>query len=265
MSKHSNDNLKNIKNKIVILSGKGGVGKSTVAANMATFLSAEGYRVGLLDVDLHGPSIPKLFDIEDKRLSTDEDGRVYPLVKNYIKIISIGSMLQNVGDPVIFRGPRKNAMIKNFMCDVEWGELDYLIIDCPPGTGDEPLATIENAGEGLEAVVVTTPQSVAILDVVKGVNFLNELEVPIIGVIENMSSFVCPDCNHVHDIFEKGGGKKLCADMNLNYLGDIPIDMGIVKSGELKTPFMLKKTSVKSYEAFQSVINNIIKIKEEQK
>jgi len=257
--KRVNDNLKNVKNKIIVLSGKGGVGKSTVSANIAIFLAAEGYRVGLLDVDLHGPSIPKLLNIEDKKLTCDEQGRTFPLVKNYVKIISIGSMLRCIDDPIIFRGPKKHAMIKNFLYNVEWGELDYLIIDSPPGTGDEPLATIECAGEGLKAVVVTTPQTVAIQDVTKGVNFLTELEVPVLGVIENMSSFVCPDCKSVHDIFEKGGGKKLCEDMKLNYLGDIPIDMAIVKSGELNTPFMLKETSEKSYEAFKNIINNIIK------
>jgi Mrp family chromosome partitioning ATPase len=253
-----NDNLKNVKNKIVVFSGKGGVGKSTVSASIATFLAAEGYKVGLLDVDIHGPSIPKLLNIEDKRLTCDDQGRTYPLVSNYVKIISIGSMLRSNDDPIIFRGPKKHAMIKNFLQDVEWGDLDYLIIDSPPGTGDEPLATIECAGPGLKAVVVTTPQNVAIQDVVKGVNFLTELEVPVLGVIENMSSFVCPDCKTVHNIFEKGGGKKLCEDMKLNYLGDIPIDMEIVKSGELNTPFMLKERSETSYKAFKNIINKII-------
>src|SRR6056297_1108244 len=193
--------LGKIKHKFVVLSGKGGVGKSTVAVNLAVTLSDKGYRVGLLDVDIHGPSIPKMLDLDGTRL-TAENEKLNPVIyKDNLKVISIGFMLEKGEDPVIWRGPLKYSVIKQFLKDVNWGELDYLVIDSPPGTGDEPLSVCQLVENLDGAVIVTTPQKLAAVDVRKSISFARELKIPILGLIENMSGFVCPECGTMTPIF----------------------------------------------------------------
>jgi len=221
-----------IKHKILVLSGKGGVGKSTVAANLAVSLSLQNKSIGLLDVDIHGPSIPKLLGIEDHIIKVKDDIILPVEVSDNLKAMSIGFLLSHQDDALIWRGPMKIGVIKQFLKDVDWGELDYLIIDLPPGTGDEPLSVCQLIEDADGAVIITTPQELALADVRKSINFCRKLELPIFGVIENMSGFSCPHCGHITDIFKKGGAQKMCADMNVSFLGRLTIDPELVKMSD---------------------------------
>ncbi|MEW5722673.1 MAG: iron-sulfur cluster carrier protein MrpORP [Thermodesulfobacteriota bacterium] len=212
-----------IAHKIVVLSGKGGVGKSMVAVNLAVALMMSGKRVGLLDVDIHGPSIPTMLGLEGRNIQGDGDG-ILPIEANGLKVMSLGFFLQNPDDAVIWRGPLKMGVIKQFLKDVAWDDLDYLIIDSPPGTGDEPLSVCQLIGELSGAVIVTTPQKVAAVDVRKSITFCRQLQVPVLGVVENMSGFVCPKCGEVTPILRSGGGRRIAADMRVPFLGSIPMD-----------------------------------------
>ena len=220
-----------IRHKIVVLSGKGGVGKSTVAVNLATALMMSGKRVGLLDVDIHGPSIPTMLGLERERIQGNEDG-LLPIDIGGLKVMSLGFLLKNQDDAVIWRGPMKMGVIKQFLKDVAWGDLDYLIIDSPPGTGDEPLSVCQLIGTLDGAVIVTTPQKVAAVDVRKSITFCRRLQVPVLGVVENMSGFVCPKCGEVTQILPPGGGKRIAKDMNVPFLGSIPMDPKIAEAGD---------------------------------
>ncbi|HPS03424.1 MAG TPA: Mrp/NBP35 family ATP-binding protein, partial [Candidatus Sumerlaeota bacterium] len=193
-----------IRHKVVVLSGKGGVGKSTVAVNIATALMMEGKRVGLLDVDIHGPSVPTMLGLEGQTIIGSDDG-LLPIEIGNLKVMSLGFLLQDPDDAVIWRGPMKMGVIKQFLKDVAWGDLDYLIIDSPPGTGDEPLSVCQLIGSLDGAVVVTTPQRVASVDVRKSIMFCRQLDVTVLGVVENMSGFVCPKCGEVTQILPAGG------------------------------------------------------------
>jgi len=225
------ERLGKIKHKIIVLSGKGGVGKSTVAANLAVALMLAGKRVGLLDVDIHGPSIPTMLGLERERIQGSEDG-LLPIAVGGLKVISLGFLLQNQDDAVIWRGPMKMGVIKQFLKDVVWGDLDDLIIDSPPGTGDEPLSVCQLIGKPDGAVIVTTPQKVAAVDVRKSITFCRRLGVPVLGVVENMSGFVCPKCGEVTQILPSGGGKRIAKDMNVPFLGSIPMDPKIAEAGD---------------------------------
>ena len=229
------NNLAAIKHKIVVMSGKGGVGKSSTAANLAVTLAAQGAKVGLLDIDLHGPSIPTLLGLEGKSPEVGEEGMI-PIERGNLKVMSIGFLIESADDALIWRGPAKAGVIQQFMKDVQWGELDYLVVDCPPGTGDEPLTIVQMLGEGTGAVLVTTPQKVALVDVRKSVTFCRKMKLPVLGLIENMSGFVCPHCNKVTDIFKKGGGQQMAADMTVPFLGQIPMDPRMVESGDNGKP-----------------------------
>jgi len=220
-----------IKHKIVILSGKGGVGKSTVAVNLVAALMASGERVGLLDVDIHGPSIPTMLGLEREKVQGSEDG-LLPIDIGGLKVMSLGFLLQNQDDAVIWRGPMKMGVIKQFLKDVVWGDRDYLIIDSPPGTGDEPLSVCQLIGKLDGAVIVTTPQKVAAVDVRKSITFCRRLQVPVLGVVENMSGFVCPKCGEVTQILPSGGGRRIAKDMNVPFLGAIPLDPLIAEAGD---------------------------------
>lgn len=195
--------LAKIKHKILVMSGKGGVGKSTTAVNLALSLAQQGNKVGLLDIDLHGPSVPTLLGLELQRPAVEND-LMLPVPKHDIKVMSIGFLIQEQDDALIWRGPMKAGVIQQFIRDVDWGELDYLVVDCPPGTGDEPLSIAQLLDEGTGAVLVTTPQKVALVDVRKSITFCRQLKLPVYGIVENMSGFVCPKCNEVVDIFKKG-------------------------------------------------------------
>jgi len=220
-----------IKHKIVVLSGKGGVGKSTVAVNLATALMLSGKRVGLLDVDIHGPSIPTMLGLEREKIHGSEEG-LQPIDVGGLKVMSLGFLLQNQDDAVIWRGPMKMVVIKQFLKDVAWGDLDDLIIDSPPGTGDEPLSVCQLIGALDGAVIVTTPQKVAAVDVRKSITFCRQLQVPVLGVVENMSGFVCPKCGEVTQILPSGGGKAIAEGMNVPFLGAIPMDPKIAAAGD---------------------------------
>lgn len=218
-----------IKHKVVVLSGKGGVGKSTVAVNLATALMLSGKRVGLLDVDIHGPSIPTMLGLEGETLQSGEDGMI-PVELGDMKVVSLGFLLKNQDEAVIWRGPMKMGVIRQFLQDVEWGDLDYLIVDSPPGTGDEPLSICQLLEPLDGAVVVTTPQKVAAVDVRKSITFCKSLKVPVLGVVENMSGFVCPKCGEITSILRTGGGKKIAEDMQVPFLGSIPMDPQIAEA-----------------------------------
>lgn len=223
-----------IKHKILVLSGKGGVGKSTVAANIAVALSKEGKKVGLLDADIHGPSIPTIFGLQNATISpSTRDNSIPPVqITENLKAISVGFLLQNQDDALIMRGPMKMGIIQQFLKDVEWGELDYLIADLPPGTGDEPLSMCQLINDVDGAVVVTTPQEVALADVRKSINFCHKLNLPVLGVVENMSGFVCPKCGDITNIFKQGGAEKMCGDMDVPFAGRIPLTADIVEAGD---------------------------------
>jgi ATP-binding protein involved in chromosome partitioning len=229
--------LDGIRHKIVVLSGKGGVGKSTVAVNLAVALQRAGKRVGLLDVDIHGPSVPTMLGLEAETVAA-ADGEMIPVDLAGLKVMSIGFMLQDRDAAVIWRGPMKMGVIRQFLQDVAWGDLDFLIIDSPPGTGDEPLSVCQLVGNVDGAVIVTTPQKVAAVDVRKSITFCRRLGVPVLGVIENMSGFVCPHCGVVTQILRVGAGQRMAADLAVPFLGSIPIDPAIADSCDDGQPFL---------------------------
>lgn len=255
--------LQRIRHKILVMSGKGGVGKSTVAANLALSLSLSGKRVGILDVDIHGPSIPKMLHLDNANVQV-KDGAIQPVEHAGLKVMSVGFLLKDRDDAVIWRGPMKSSVIKQFLTDVDWGELDYLIIDSPPGTGDEPLSVVQLAEPVDGAVVVTTPQDVATADVRKSIKFCKQLSLPVLGVVENMSGFVCPKCGEVTDIFKTGGGERMAAEMNVPFLGRIPIDPAVGEACDSGTPFVYHYSRTETAKAFERVIAPILALSAKQ-
>jgi len=237
------ERMKDIKHKIVVMSGKGGVGKTTVTVNLAMALAKRGKEVGILDADIHGPNIPKMLGAEDM-MPEIGDGKIRPVsVPPRIKLMSMAFLLSSKDAAVIWRGPVKMGAIRQFLADVEWGKLDYLIVDLPPGTGDEPLSIAQLIQEIDGAIIVTTPQDVALLDSRKAVTFANTLQMPVIGIIENMSGFICPKCRERTDIFKVGGGKRAALDMGVPFLGSIPIEKGVVESSDNGVPVVLDEQS----------------------
>jgi Mrp family chromosome partitioning ATPase len=222
--------------KVLVLSGKGGVGKSTVAANLALGLAAAGRKVGLLDVDVHGPSIPQLLGLRG-RAAEIAHGAILPIqLTDNLSVMSIAFLMQGAGEAVIWRGPMKAGVIRQFLQDVEWGPLDFLVVDSPPGTGDEPLSVAQNVGAHAAALIVTTPQDLAVSDVRRCVTFCRALSLPILGIVENMSGLTCPHCGERIDLFKTGGGAALAAEADVPFLGRIPIDPAIVTSGDEGRP-----------------------------
>ncbi|MBN1866783.1 P-loop NTPase [Candidatus Sumerlaeota bacterium] len=242
--------------KILVMSGKGGVGKSTVAVNLAMALTMAGKRVGLLDVDIHGPSIPTMLGLEGEQVLTHMDELV-PVEIGPLKVLSLGFFLRNQDDAVIWRGPMKMGVIKQFLKDADWGDLDFLIIDSPPGTGDEPLSVCQLIGDLDGAVIVTTPQKVAAVDVRKSVMFCKQLRVPVVGVVENMSGFVCPKCGEATQILRSGGGMKIAEDMNVPFLGAIPIDPAIAESGDDGRAFVHSHAESPAARAMRGVVDAV--------
>jgi Mrp family chromosome partitioning ATPase/predicted Fe-Mo cluster-binding NifX family protein len=225
-----NRKLSRIKHKILVLSGKGGVGKSSVAAGLAVDLAKRGKKVAVLDIDIHGPSIPQLLGIQGERV-TGTNESILPVVSSAgVAVMSMGLLLQGSDEAVIWRGPLKYGVIKQFLRDVEWGDLDYLIVDSPPGTGDEPLSVAQLIKGVDGALLVTTPQTVSTNDVRRSIGFSRQLDLPILGVIENMSGFVCPSCGTKVDVFGSGGGASMAEEMGVPFLGSIPIDPEFVKA-----------------------------------
>jgi Mrp family chromosome partitioning ATPase len=252
--------LANIKRKIVVLSGKGGVGKSTVAANLAAGLALEGFKTGLLDVDIHGPSIPRLMGLAEAKPETAGKA-IIPVEWNWnLKVVSMGFFLADPDVPVIWRGPVKGGVIKQFIHDVAWGELDFLVVDCPPGTGDEPLSVMQLLGDDALALVVTSPQDVAIDDVRRSVAFCRELGNPVLGIVENLSGFHCPQCGTVHDIFNTGGGERLAEAAGVNFLGRIPIDAEVGKAADKGEVFLAVKGDSAAAIAFKEVVGAAVRL-----
>jgi Mrp family chromosome partitioning ATPase len=243
-----------IKRKLIVLSGKGGVGKSTVAVNLAVSLALKGKSVGLLDVDIHGPNVPKMLGVGTQNLRT-QSNTIYPLeVGNGLRVISIGFLVPSEDEAVVWRGPMKMIVIKQFLKDVEWGDLDYLIVDSPPGTGDEPLSVCQLI-EGLDgAIVITTPQDLALSDVRRSIRFCRLLKVPVIGVIENMSWFVCPHCGQRTDLFKSGGGRKMADLVGVPFLGEVPFDPGIVRASDDGRPYIRSFSQSEAAKAFEKIV-----------
>jgi len=256
--KRLKENLSKIKYKLLVMSGKGGVGKTTIAVNLAYGLAIKGNKVGILDVDIHGPNIAKMLGIEERRLTGSELG-IEPIdVLPGLKAVSLALLLENKDQPIIWRGPLKMITIKQFLTDVNWGELDYLIIDSPPGTGDEPLSVCQLIPGLNGAIIVTTPQDVAILDSRKSALFAKELKVPIVGIIENMSGFRCPHCGKEIDLFGSGGGEKAASDLKVPFLGKLSIEPELVKLSDTGRPFVHFKKDTEIAKVMNEIITKII-------
>jgi Mrp family chromosome partitioning ATPase/predicted Fe-Mo cluster-binding NifX family protein len=256
------ERMKTIKHKILVLSGKGGVGKSTVAANIATALAVAGRRIGLLDIDVHGPSIPRLLGVEGMPIGGSKD-ELYPLaIGDNLHVMSVGFMLRSQDDAVIWRGPMKFNVIKQFLGDVAWGELDYLIVDSPPGTGDEPLSIAQLIRDADGAVIVTTPQSIALSDVRKCISFCGQLQIPVIGVVENMSGFVCPKCGERTDIFKSGGGERMAGELGVPFLGRVPIEPSIVTASDDGQPYVVNFPDTEVGKIFAAITESVLRLYE---
>jgi ATP-binding protein involved in chromosome partitioning len=250
-----------IKHKIMVLSGKGGVGKSTVAVNLAAALARANKRVGLLDIDIHGPSVPKLLHMEGTPISGNGE-TLFPVTaessSGTLSVMSIGFLLRNRDDAVIWRGPMKYNVIKQFLKDVQWGELDYLVIDSPPGTGDEPLTVAQLIEDADGAVVVTTPQEMAVQDVRRCIVFCRQVDLPVLGVVENMSGFACPKCGELVKIFGSDGGRKMAEEMNVPFLGAIPIEPEVVVSGDSGVPLVQARPDSETAKAFGRIVDALL-------
>lgn len=252
-------NIQNIRHKILVMSNKGGVGKSTVAVNLSLGLAQKNMRVGLLDIDIHGPCIPNMLGLEGMPLVGDGK-KIQPVAySNNLKVVSMGFLLGDKESPVIWRGPLKMKAIQQFLEDVDWGELDFLIIDSPPGTGDEPLSIAQLIKDIDGVIVVTTPQEVSLLDSRKAVNFARRLGVPVLGVVENMSGFVCPHCGKRTDLFKTGGGEKAAKEMNVPFLGKIPFEPEIVLSGDEGKPFVWEQKESEASKIFDQMVDQIVR------
>ncbi|MBN1540838.1 P-loop NTPase [candidate division KSB1 bacterium] len=254
-----NRTLDSIHHTVVVLSGKGGVGKSTIAANLALSLALAGRRVGILDIDFHGPSIPKLFGLEGRRVETNEKQKLVPLeYAGTLKVMSLGLLLQGRDDAVIWRGPMKMGAIKQLLKDVDWGELDYLVVDSPPGTGDEPLSIVQLIKNISGAVVVTTPQDLSLSDVRRSLRFCEKLQLPVIGVIENMSGFICPHCGESSPIFKTGGGETLASEMGVDFLGRVPIEPDIVLASDSGQPYVYQYGKSQTAKNFENMVAKLL-------
>ncbi|MGB6064654.1 MAG: Mrp/NBP35 family ATP-binding protein [Desulfomonilaceae bacterium] len=242
-----------IRRRLAVMSGKGGVGKSTVAVNLATALAVSGHDVGVLDADVHGPDVPMMFGLQGQ-LPESTAGYLMPLVAHSnIKVISMGFLLDSRDTPIAWRGPLKHRLFEQFLTEVEWGPLDYLVIDLPPGTGDEPLSIAHLLGKPIAAVIVTTPQDLAVLDSRKAVIFAREVGMDVIGIIENMSGMECPFCKKPIDLFKIGGGEKTARELGVPFLGRLPIDPDVVAASDQGTPTVLWKPDSGVAQSFKKV------------
>ncbi len=252
-----NTKMNRIKHKIVVMSGKGGVGKSTVAVNLAAAFAESGLKVGLLDVDIHGPSIPTLLGLVGAAPEVQNRSIIPIGYGSGLQVMSIGFLLQNPDDAVIWRGPMKISVIKQFLKDVNWGDLDILVVDSPPGTGDEPLSVCQMIPNIDGAVIVTTPQNLAITDVRKSVTFCRKVGLPVAGVIENMSGIICPDCGKDIKLFKSGGAEDMAKQMDIPFLGRLPMEPGIMISSDEGVPFMLNKIESPAKDEFRKIVASL--------
>jgi ATP-binding protein involved in chromosome partitioning len=252
--------MSKIKHKIAIISGKGGVGKSTVTVNLAAAFALQGHadKVGVLDADIHGPCVPKMLGLKGHKLVGGPGGMLFPVTgMQGIKVVSMDFLLPNDEAPVIWRGPLKMRIIQQFLSDIAWGDLDFLFVDLPPGTGDEPLSVMQLVPDIDGVIIVTMPSEVSQAVVKKAITFAKQLGIPIIGIIENMSGFVCPECGAKLDIFKAGGGKKVAEDLSIPYLGKIPIDPAICFDSDSGIPFVAEKKNSSTVKAFAEIVTNI--------
>jgi Mrp family chromosome partitioning ATPase len=250
-------NMSRIKHKLVVLSGKGGVGKTTIAVNLAYALSLRGRKVGILDIDIHGPNIAKMLGIESRTIEVTESGIEPVKVAANLVAVSMALIGSDPQQAVIWRGPAKAAAIRQFLSDVNWGALDYLIIDSPPGTGDEPLCACQAIPDIDGVVIVTTPQDVAILDAVKSIRFARAIGVPVVGVIENMSGMICPHCKAEIPIFKKGGAEKIARESAITFLGRVMFDPETVELGDQGKPFVSFSANPLHSQAFEAIVEKI--------
>ena len=245
--------LGGIRHKFMVMSGKGGVGKTTVAINLGVVLAMEGLRVGLLDADIHGPNVPKMLGVELKPLGGAEGGlRPIEVLPN-LHIISMAYLIQDKDNPVVWRGPLKHNAISQFISEVEWGPLDFFIVDLPPGTGDEPLSVAHLIKNVDGSIVITTPQDVALLDSRKSVNFSRVLKIPVLGIVENMSGMKCPHCGGDIPLFKIGGGERAAKELNVPFLGRIPIDPEMVQNCDRGMPYVTSYPNSEVTKAFQKI------------
>jgi len=250
--------LAKIKNKLIVMSGKGGVGKTSVSVNTAIALSKKGYKVGLMDVDLHGPDVPRMLNLQGTP-DLSKNQKLNPLkYSDNLSIISVESLTTKKDDAIIWRGPIKHSAIRQFIADVEWGELDFLIIDAPPGTGDEPLTVAQTISDA-KAIIVTTPQEVSLADVRKSINFCKTVKMEIFGLIENMSGYTCPHCGEKLELFGTGGGEKTAFAAGLKFLGKIPFDRNVVLCGDSGCSFQDDFKDTEVTKAFESIAENLSK------
>jgi len=254
--------LSHIRNKIMVMSGKGGVGKSTVSVNFAASLALQGYEVGILDADIHGPDIPRMCGVENRPLVSHGEGLEPIKVFKGLKTISTGLLSPDPDKAIVWRGPLKHRAIQQFLGDVNWGDLDYLVIDLPPGTGDEPLSVAHLIKNVDGAIIVTTPQDVALLDSRKAVNFSRLLNIPVLGIVENMSGMVCPHCGEKIDLFKVGGGERAARELGVPFLGRIPIDPRIVISCDAGTPFVVDPEPSEVGKAFENLTQVVVRATE---
>ena len=250
--------LKKIKNKYIVLSGKGGVGKTSTSVNLSMALANKGFKVGIMDVDLHGPDVPRMLGLKGM-LDLTKNNKLNPIrYSENLKVVSIESMITSKDDAIIWRGPLKYSAIRQFIGEVEWGELDFLIIDSPPGTGDEPLTVAQTILDA-KAIIVTTPQEVSLADVRKSISFCRTVKMDILGLIENMSGFSCPHCNKMVDLFGSGGGEKTAGTAGIPFLGRIPFDPNVVSCGDNGVSIQEKYADTPVSRAFIELAEKISK------
>lgn len=253
------DTLSNIKHVVIVLSGKGGVGKSTVSSNLAESLAMSGFQVGLMDLDITGPNIPKMFHVEEEKLLVENDRLIPVHVPPSLKLMSMAFLLPSKDDAIMWRGPVKMGAVRQFIEDVNWGSLDYLVIDMPPGTGDEALSIVQLIPKADGAVIVTTPQDVSLLDSRKSVTFAAQTGIPVIGIVENMSGFICPHCGERVDIFKSGGGEATAKEIGVQFLGKVPLEPGVVTSGDSGMPIVVSDPDSASAKAFREIADRVVR------
>lgn len=253
------DTLARIKHKFLIMSGKGGVGKTSVSVNIAIALANQGYQVGLMDVDLHGPDVPRMLGLEGM-VGAGQNEKLAPMpYSDNLRAISIESLMPNKDDAVIWRGPLKHSAISQFISDVDWGDLDFLIVDSPPGTGDEPLSVAQTISD-CRPIIVTTPQEVALWDIRKSINFCKKIDRELFGLVENMSGYACPHCGKAVELFGTGGGEKTAKEFGINFLGRIPFDPNLVKAGDEGSSFQDAYKDTDAARAFAQIAGYLARL-----
>jgi len=257
--------LKNIKHKIIVMSGKGGVGKSFFASNLSMAIASLNKSVGLLDVDFHGPSAPRMLGISGTRLFGTENG-IEPAIGPFgIKVVSIDFIVPDDSSPIVWRGAIKHNAIRQFLADVNWGELDYLVIDMPPGTGDEPLSIVQLINKIDGALIITIPSNVSASIVKRSIRFAKEMSIPVIGLVENMSYFHCPDSGKSYFIFGKDSTEKLAKEMGVDLVGKIPLDPRIAESNDIGEPFFFKYPDTEASRSFTKIAEKVVNFIEKEK